>query len=222
MAKRKRIPPDVETSVLAMSRRRCCLCFALNRDSGIKKGQIAHLDQDSSNAALDNLAYLCFDHHDQYDSRTSQAKNVTLGEVRRYRTDLHEAIERVWKEPPSLVSVAQPPSASVAGHYIRESVNDTAELTVAELGDGKIHVIGFALWGLKQPFGPHLGELDFETVLENATASFVKQTENGRYTLKLQFLGAILRAEEQYAGGMFGMNVTFGGEYHQVSRRGDA
>lgn len=88
MPKRTKTPEDVVTEVLTASLRRCCLCFALRGDGTEKKGQVAHLDQDPSNAALDNLAFLCFDHHDQYDSKTSQSKGLTIDEVKRHRAAL--------------------------------------------------------------------------------------------------------------------------------------
>jgi hypothetical protein len=88
MAARTTISPEVIADVLVTSRRRCCLCFALSNDAVEKKGQVAHLDRDASNNSRDNLVFLCFDHHDQYDSRTSQAKGLTIQEVRRYRDQL--------------------------------------------------------------------------------------------------------------------------------------
>lgn len=56
--------PKVHIDVLVKSRRRCCLCFALKGDHSEKKGQIAHLDNNRTNDKIDNLVYLCFDHHD--------------------------------------------------------------------------------------------------------------------------------------------------------------
>src|SRR5690242_12780648 len=77
MANRKKIPPAIVADITTESRRRCCICFGLKQDSTEKKGQIAHLDHDPSNNAPDNLAFLCFDHHDQYDTPPSQAKGLT-------------------------------------------------------------------------------------------------------------------------------------------------
>jgi len=85
---RKKINIDVEADILVESRRRCCICYGLNRDLNIKTGQIAHLDKDNTNNKYDNLAFLCFKHHDQYDSKTSQSKNFTIKEVKRYREEL--------------------------------------------------------------------------------------------------------------------------------------
>lgn len=92
MTTRKKPTPLTETDVLTRSRRRCCICFGLSRDIEIKRGQIAHLDWDRSNSSEENLAFLCFDHHDQYDSRTSQSKNFTISEVKKYREELYEHV----------------------------------------------------------------------------------------------------------------------------------
>jgi len=64
----------------------------LNGDLSQKEGQIAHLDQDRSNHSPDNLAWLCFVHHDGYDSKRSQGKGFTEREVKTYREQLWGAI----------------------------------------------------------------------------------------------------------------------------------
>jgi hypothetical protein len=87
--KRKKRPGNVDGEVLTSCRRRCCLCFGLKGVASIKRGQICHLDRDPSNNDKDNLAYLCLKHHDEYDSRTSQSKGLTIEEVRRYRDELY-------------------------------------------------------------------------------------------------------------------------------------
>lgn len=87
--RRPRIPKKVQTDVLSLCRRRCAMCFGLRDDSQEKDGQIAHLDRDPKNNALDNLCFLCLEHHNQYDSRPSQAKRITMEEVVLYRDKLH-------------------------------------------------------------------------------------------------------------------------------------
>jgi hypothetical protein len=67
--------------------------FHLAGDLTEQRGQIAHLDHDPSNNAEDNLAYLCLDHHDQYDSRTRQSKGIRATEVKAYRERLYRAVE---------------------------------------------------------------------------------------------------------------------------------
>jgi hypothetical protein len=91
---RKHTPSEIETAVLLKSARRCTLCFHLRQDLTEKNGQIAHLDQDPSNFAEDNLAFMCLEHHSIYDSKTSQHKNFTLAEVKEARSRLYAEIEK--------------------------------------------------------------------------------------------------------------------------------
>lgn len=90
MSRRKHLPQEWETAVLLLSKRRCCLCFFLNEIKEQRKGQIAHLNHNSSDPRFENLVYLCLEHNDQYDGKTSQSKNYTLEEIRQYRNKLYE------------------------------------------------------------------------------------------------------------------------------------
>lgn len=90
---RKKRPGIVDGEVLTSCRRRCCLCFGLKKDASEKAGQIAHLDGDPSNNDKGNLVYLCLEHHDRYDTRTSQSKGLTIEEVRHYRDKLNRYLE---------------------------------------------------------------------------------------------------------------------------------
>jgi len=89
LAKRKKVPGKTEVEVLTKSRRRCCLCFALERDLDIKQGQIDHIDGNTQNNVFDNLAFLCLNHHDQKGTRTSQSKGLKQDEVKQYRNELY-------------------------------------------------------------------------------------------------------------------------------------
>jgi hypothetical protein len=91
---RRSLSQEDAAKVLEKCRRRCCVCFALEGNASQKKGQLAHLDHDRSNNAIDNFVFLCLAHHDTYDSKTSQAKNLTEHEVRSYQAKLHQAVER--------------------------------------------------------------------------------------------------------------------------------
>jgi hypothetical protein len=102
---RKATPPEIEHNVLVLCRRRCCLCYGLHSDRTIKQGQIAHLDRNSAHFEIENLAFLCLPHHDQYDARTSQSKRLTEREVKRFRQQLHDLIAR---DPDSL-KIDNPP-----------------------------------------------------------------------------------------------------------------
>jgi hypothetical protein len=110
---RRATPSNTEAELLQLSRRRCCLCFGLLGYLGLKKGQIAHLDRDASNNAIENLAFLCLDHHDEYDSRTSQSKGLTLKEVIAHRQALYEVVRLYLDRPEeSLLTDVESPMAS--------------------------------------------------------------------------------------------------------------
>lgn len=89
MGTRKNISDQPLKDVFIASRRRCCICFGLKRDEEPTRGQIAHLDRNPSNNDSDNLAFLCLEHHDEYDGRTSQSKGFTKTEVKAYRKELY-------------------------------------------------------------------------------------------------------------------------------------
>ena len=116
-----------------LCRRRCCVCSGLNRDLSIKAGQIAHLDGRRDNNDLDNLAFLCLEHHDLYDSRSSQSKGLTYREIVRFRRELHEVIDTAWKQPVQIGSPRQHPPGDISGKYVREGDFSSAELNVYRL-----------------------------------------------------------------------------------------
>lgn len=104
---RKSVPVATQIQLLVSSRRRCCLCFGLDSDDTQKKGQIAHVDRDSSNAELDNLAFLCMPHHDEYDSIPRQTKAILPGELKHYRSKLYEHLSQSRLHPPELILTKQ-------------------------------------------------------------------------------------------------------------------
>jgi|JI10StandDraft_1071094.scaffolds.fasta_scaffold38193_4 hypothetical protein len=90
---RKAIPDATQADILLKSRRRCCLCFWLDGEDGVKKGQLAHLDGDNENPAEDNLAFLCLEHHDEYDTIPRLSKGLREREVRKWRDELYKEME---------------------------------------------------------------------------------------------------------------------------------
>lgn len=113
-ASRRKLPVETETEVLVRGRRRCALCFGLDGDFTEKIGQIAHIDKDRSNDSLNNLVWLCFEHHSLYDSTTSQHKNYQASEIRHYREKLYAAI--------STSAISGPESM---GRYVATEENST-------------------------------------------------------------------------------------------------
>ena len=92
MAEREPIPREIELSVLNRSRRRCALCFERDGDLTLKRGEIAHLDQDPENSDEDSLAFLCMVHGRLFDSWTSQHPNDSLKQVKAARDRLYQVV----------------------------------------------------------------------------------------------------------------------------------
>ncbi len=92
--KRPSLPSAIEVEVLTKSARRCALCFGLENDFSEKKGQIAHLDKNHSNHSIHNLVFLCLDHHDSYDGRSSQSKGYQNPEISHYRNLLYDTVSK--------------------------------------------------------------------------------------------------------------------------------
>jgi hypothetical protein len=155
---RKPIPSSSQAKVLLRSLRRCCICFGLNRDTSIRQGQISHLYGNSSNNPEDNLAFLCFDHHDQYDSSTKQSKNFSSPEVKHIRAELYTAINLAFTSP-VFFGEAKGVVDFIPGHYIRTGAYESAEIKVQRLADGRYHVTGSALWGANRKYAQILENL---------------------------------------------------------------
>ena len=46
-------------------------------------------------AASKTWLFLCLDHHDEYDGRTSQSKSLTIREIKHYRVELYDSLRRL-------------------------------------------------------------------------------------------------------------------------------
>ena len=81
-------------SVLEKSRRRCALCFYFNADYEIKRGQIAHINNNASQSEQSNLVFLCLKHHDEYHLNSPLTKSITEDELKIAKDKLEQWIER--------------------------------------------------------------------------------------------------------------------------------
>ena len=129
---RKRPTSDVEKRVLIQSARRCALCSQLDGDARQKKGQIAHLDRRRANSIEDNLAFLCLEHHSEYDSTTRQHKNYTIDEVKAARSVLYEWVKKGM--PPT---GARSRNAVVGPGRTRASAVQTRDVAHSQLPDNR-------------------------------------------------------------------------------------
>lgn len=217
---RKAVPPNAQATVLLRSRRRCCICFGLNRDTLIKQGQIAHLDGVVKNNSESNLAFLCFDHHDQYDSTTRISKNFTREEVMGFREELYQAIRLAFTLEASFSEAGTAPPDRASGHYIRMGNFDSAELRILLMANGHYHITGLALWGEGRGAGPHLGELDFVAPLCRNVIKHLETHPGGssyRATLNFSDQGLTVIEERIGVNFIFGANVTFCGKYTKAT-----
>jgi hypothetical protein len=76
------------------------------------------MDRDSGNPDYENLAFLCLEHHELYDSTSRQAKGFTRDELKQAQVALIAEVERRFADPPP--EAARPPRTA-----------RTAELTSA-------------------------------------------------------------------------------------------
>lgn len=162
MGTRKKLPDIVQTNVLVQSRRRCCICFGLQRDESVKKGQIAHLDSNRNNNEPDNLVFLCFDHHEEYDSTTNQSKGLTLSEVQNYREELYAHYGN-WRISATRDNFMNFLASSIDLDQISDVAIKVANGIVVK-GDEQAYVVlrcskvDYSDWDL---LGPHLIMLDY-------------------------------------------------------------
>ena len=206
------------------SRRRCCICFGLNRDTSLKSGQIAHLDKNNQNNHEDNLAFLCLDHHDEYDSRSSQRKNLTQNEVKEFRDELSESLNKAFTQSVHFGELRTPPSDPFAGQYIRlDSGSDSADISFTPLPDSiegqvRYFVAGYALWGAERERGPNMGTLEFVGEVDEKGRMVYRRGDPADPTITfIQFLpeGHLVIDEENWIG-EYGMNVNFEGAYRRL------
>jgi hypothetical protein len=93
MRGRRPFSPAVQAAIFVKCRRRCALCFCLDGDSGKKDGQLAHIDRNPQNNASENAAYLCTQHHSDYDSVSRQTKGYNPLELKEYLDVLYASVE---------------------------------------------------------------------------------------------------------------------------------
>ncbi len=217
MASRPKIPQSVEAGVLLRCRRRCAICFGMDRCASVRRGQIAHLDHDRSNNKPENLVFLCLEHHDLYDSRTSQSKGLTVTEVKVFRAELEEALLAALAAPLMLDS-QQNQAEQWEGVFRWEADNASAEIRIEHVDSNHFSLFGIAFWGTRHHMGPNIGELDAKAEVEDGCLVY----EENCYILRLRLTEHGISAEESPRIGIFGMNVTFAGEFRRLPKGGEA
>jgi hypothetical protein len=189
------------------------MCFALGRDARQKQGQVAHIDRNSDNSAIENLAYLCLTHHDHYDTVSRQSKNYLPSELRAYKEELERYIASEWNKP----IISENSYIDVfSGSYHSESENSEANLQIKYVGENIVQITGMAFYGTKSEYGPNMGELDCIAQITGNKAIFVDKVYDNTYRLEVTFLGNRLAVEDSGAFGYFGAGANFSGVYYKV------
>lgn len=224
---RSRMPTESETLALVESRRRCCICFALNRDAEMKSGQIAHLDRNNSNHSPANLAFLCLAHHDEYDTTTSQRKGFKIQEVKEYKKELLDWLGSALSQKVHFGVISLPDADPYAGQWVRLGSNESpAELHIIPLpdtvdGQPRYFVTGLAYQGMSREYGPNMGSLDFFSEVVDRVALFYSRSSfniQEPATTEIVFTDdGHLRVLEENTSGQYGMGVTFDGLYRRVT-----
>lgn len=189
MGDRPVIPFGIQTAVLTKSGRRCALCFGLAGDLSEKPGQLAHVNRDSSDNTEGNLAYLCLPHHDQYDSRTSQSKGLTAGELLTYREALYAHVVLSRRSQPAFALSSDAPRDDRAA-TTKTTTPDQTALTEGRAVGGdygltpaETHALRNALRALLPIDGPP--ELAFRAVSRSHVSLVAEcQTRGHRYVIK--------------------------------------
>ena len=84
---RKKIPDDVQADVIFKSKRECVVC------ENHKRGDhIHHIDGDNSNNKFENLAFLCFDCHNEASLTGSLRKKLTPKTIIKFRDHKYQVI----------------------------------------------------------------------------------------------------------------------------------
>lgn len=208
---RKKVKGEVQREVLLQSRRRCCICFGLNRDIQIEPGQIAHLDRDNQNDKVENLAFLCLSHHDEYDSNSSQRKNFIVEEVKAYRKELVAALDQAFSAVHFFGDGDR--SDTFAGQYIRiDDDSISSQLIVSKLLDGRYHVSGAAFRGPNM----HHAIIEFVTTIEDGKIRYREPgIDDEEYYLDISFVRSIALVDDNDSNFSYGAWVKLKGTYEK-------
>ncbi|NNU80908.1 HNH endonuclease [Halovulum dunhuangense] len=209
---------NIEADVLWESKRRCAVCFSLYGILDVKKGQIAHINKDRNDNRIENLVFLCFDHHDQYDSVTSQSKNFTKIEMKRYRDELLIAC-RQGLVTSRFEAGGNLPAIRTGLFARRSSLDGGSVISITKTrknwdGRSVFQVIGEAYTGISRIGGPNMGFIGFETT-ENSSSLI--EFYDGNYSLLIGATGKGILVEEEGEFGYHGVGVHFFGEYERVT-----
>jgi hypothetical protein len=89
---RTKIPEEIQAEVIFKSDRMCCVCA-----NGKRADHIHHIDSDNSNNKFENLAFLCFDCHDDATKKSSLKKKLNPKTILKFRDYHYRLVEQKRK-----------------------------------------------------------------------------------------------------------------------------
>lgn len=199
--KRTKIPGATEGQLLYKTDYKCCVCN--------KRGDhIHHLDDNPDNNNIDNLAFLCFQHHNEATIKNSLSKTLRKESIIKYRKHHYKVIENKRKR--ELGSLNKPINKLTEEKLM--SVTKTA-LIIIELENVKAKYFS-ADWDKRSEI---IGELD----------KYVNHTNN---RLAYDILDFLSIAASQARGGMtesvasniLGQILNFCPSFHSKENRKQA
>ena len=137
--------------------------------------------------------------------------------MKRYRAELEEAVWFALRAPFELHE-DEPAMRGWEGIFRLEILNASAELRIIRSESDCYWVSGLALWGTQDRDCPHTGEVDASARIEGDCLVLKEQD----YVLSMTLTSSGLSVQETCELGMFGMNVTFEGQYRRVPTGGEA
>src|SRR5471032_1705521 len=95
MPKRKRVDDELAAEISFAVDLRCCLCEHLSElPPRVRNGQIHHLDGNPSNNAIDNLVWLCIEHHEDVGKVGRASRRMSPAVIRRYQKRLQKLVQQ--------------------------------------------------------------------------------------------------------------------------------
>jgi hypothetical protein len=154
------------------------------------------LDRNPANCAEDNLAFLCLPHHDDYDTKRRQTKNLTEHEVKTARDRLYAFIEAGG----DLAAAGQQSNESGATHERR--VHTLTKL-VTDLRKAVGHLEGMSRLGR---FDREVSPAEYCAACSAAATSAHVTFEEGHFFLPSefaelceQFFASVVKAQRYFA-----------------------
>ena len=95
MPKRRKLNQDAVATLQFRADLRCCLCqYVGDLPPRPKSGQIHHIDGDPSNGAIENLVWLCLEHHEEVGKIGRSSRRIHAKTLIRFRDELERRIQR--------------------------------------------------------------------------------------------------------------------------------